>query len=395
MIFNVYKKEIKDTLRDRRTVIMMIVIPTLVFPLIMNVYMMISKKFEQDTQSQKVKIGLVSNQVGAIEQELMNLPKELGKKEFIPYKDTNELKKDIQDKKIQLGCYVSSNEAALLEEMKPVAITVFHDGTDLGMKERFSAFISFIETKMKRERYHALKINEENITPLNVNYSNVASDKEMVGKFAGGILPYFFIAFGFMGCMYPAIDLFTGEKERGTLETLLTTPVKRWKILIGKMLVVVTSGVMASTFSLIGLFLSLESLQGEEAGELANIVHEILSPGFIVMLYVLLFPMIVFFAGVMIPIAIRSKSFKEAQSIISPLNMLIVLPAMVGFFPGIELNYVTAVIPVINIVLATKELIAGTLEIQYIALAFGVMVSLAVFAVLLSHRKFESERSLL
>jgi sodium transport system permease protein len=395
MIFTVYKKEIKDTLRDRRTVIMMIVIPTLVFPIIMNVYMKISDKFAAETEAQKVKIGLVSNQVGEIEQDLMNLPKELGKKQFIPYKDTNALKRDIQDKKIELGCYISSNENEKLKAMKPVEITVFHDGTDLGMKDRFETYITFIETKMKKQRYRELKINEENITPVQVNYSNVASDKEMFGKFAGGILPYFFIAFGFMGCMYPAIDLFTGEKERGTLETLLTTPVKRWKILIGKMLVVVTSGLMASTFSLIGLFLSIESLDPQKAPEIIAIVDDILSPAFILMLYVLLIPMIFFFAGIMIPIAIRAKSFKEAQSIISPLNMLVVLPGMVGFFPGIELNYATALIPVINVVLATKELIAGTLEIQYIALAFGVMVSLAVFVVLLSNRKFESERSLL
>lgn len=395
MIFNVYKKEIKDTLRDRRTVIMMVVIPTLVFPVIMNIYLKISQKFAEDTEAKKVKIGLVSNQAGTIEKELTELPKELGKKEFIPYKDTNELIKAIQEKTIDLGCYVDQNEEKNLQEMKPVKITVFHDGTDLGMKERFTAYTTYIETKLKQQRYKQLNIKEETITPLAVDYSNVASDKEMFGKLAGGILPYFFIAFGFMGCMYPAIDLFTGEKERGTLETLLTTPVARWKILIGKMMVVVTSGVMASTFSLIGLFLSIQSLDAEHAPELIAIVNDILSPGFIIMLYVLLFPMIVFFAGIMIPIAIRAKSFKEAQSVISPLNMLIVLPAMVGFFPGIELNFVTAMIPVINIVLATKELIAGTLEWQYIALAFGVMVSLAVFAVLLSHRKFESEKSLL
>lgn len=394
MIFNVYKKEIKDTLRDRRTIIMMIVIPTLVFPVIMNVYMKISDKFAADTESKKIRIGLVSNQAGTFEEELMKLPKELGKKEFIPYSDTNKLKKDIQDKKIELGCYVSANEEANMKVLQPVKITVFHDGTDLGMKERFAAYVTYIETKLKQQRYALLNIKETSITPLAVDYSNVASNKEMFGKLAGGILPYFFIAFGFMGCMYPAIDLFTGEKERGTLETLLTTPVKRWKILIGKMMVVVTSGLMASTFSLIGLFLSIESLDREKAPELIKIVNDILSPGFIGMLYLLLFPMIVFFAGIMIPIAIRAKSFKEAQSIISPLNMLIVLPGMVGFFPGIELNYVTAIIPVINVVLATKELIAGTLEVQYILLAFGVMVSLAVFVVLLSNRKFESERSL-
>ena len=100
MIFNIYKKEIKDTLRDRRTIIMMIVIPTLVFPIIMNVYLKISDKFAADTEAKQIKIGLVSNQAGKFEEELTKLPAELGKKEFIPYADTNKLKKDIQDKRL-------------------------------------------------------------------------------------------------------------------------------------------------------------------------------------------------------------------------------------------------------------------------------------------------------
>jgi sodium transport system permease protein len=132
-------------------------------------------------------------------------------------------------------------------------------------------------------------------------------------------------------------------------------------------------------------------MSSEASPEFMKIVGDILSPSFIFMLYLLLFPLIVFFAGIMIPIAVRAKSFKEAQSIISPLNIVIVLPAMVGFFPGIELNEITALIPVVNIVLATKELIAGTLEWNLVIMAFGVMVFLASTAVFLSYRKFESE----
>jgi sodium transport system permease protein len=72
-----------------------------------------------------------------------------------------------------------------------------------------------------------------------------------------------------------------------------------------------------------------------------------------------------------------------------------VLPAMIGFFPGIELNFVTASIPVVNIVLATKELIAGTLDFGLLALSFGVMFVLAVFAVLISYKQFDKETNIL
>lgn len=395
MIFTVFKKELRDTLRDRRTVMMMIVIPTLVFPLIMSVFMSVSESFQKEAAEKKVKIGLVSNQVGSLEADLLKIPDALGKKEFIPFTDTLDLIKAIRSDSIQVGIFIPNNAEQLKKAMKPISVTVFHDGTDLGMKDRADAYLSYIQENWKKQRYAELKIDEAKITPLVTSYSNVASNKEMIGKLAGGFLPYLFIAFGFMGCMFPAIDLFTGEKERSTIETLLTTPVPRWKILFGKMGVVVLSGLLAATFNLLGIYLSIEVLDIIKDPVVLEAIKDILSPAFIVMLYALLCPLIIFFAGIMIPIAVRAKSFKEAQSIISPLNLLIILPAMVGFFPGIELNEVTALIPVVNIVLATKELIAGTLEWHLVAMAFGVMVLLAVIAILLSYRKFENENNVI
>jgi sodium transport system permease protein len=195
--------------------------------------------------------------------------------------------------------------------------------------------------------------------------------------------------------MYPAIDLFTGEKERGTIETLLTTPVSRWKILLGKMLVVVSSGMLAASCSLLGLFISIEFLDLGANKEILDVIHGILSLPFILSMLALLLPLVVFFAGVMIPIAIYAKSFKEAQSIITPLNIIMVLPAMIGFFPGIELDLSTAFIPVINVVLATKELIAGTLSIGYFLSVFSVMLLIAGLAVMLSYRQFGKEQNIL
>ncbi len=330
-----------------------------------------------------------------LDTELANLPKELGKKEIIPVKDTAELIQLIRKDSLQFGIYIPGETDACLEEKEPVMLSIFFNGTDVGMIERAKAYIEYVSEKLKKERYRELNIKETALTPIASTYRNIASNKEMIGKLAGGILPYIFIAFGFLGCMYPAIDLFTGEKERGTIETLLTTPVPRWKLLFGKMGVVVLSGLLAATFALLGLILSIEVFHLIEDPEFLDVIHEILSPGFILLLYLLLLPLTVFFAGVMIPLAVRAKSFKEAQSVISPLNIVIVLPAMIGMFPGIELNAVTALIPVVNVVLATKELIAGTLEWSLIGLSFAVMCGLAIIMVLLSYKRFGSERSVL
>ena len=394
MIFTIFKKELKDTLRDRRTLMMMIVIPVLIFPVIMNVFMSISSSFQEEAATKPLKIGIVASDSNYVFQQLERIPASLGKNEIIRYKDSIALKSDIQKDSIQLGVLVPSNFNSSWNQKKTANVSIYFNGTDLGMSDRGKIYMEYIEEQAKRNRYAELQIDVEKITPLATNYQNLASEKEMIGKLAGGILPYIFIAFGFIGCMYPAIDLFTGEKERGTIETLLTTPVARWQILFGKMGVVVLSGLTASLFALLGLFLSIEVFKMVEDKELLSVIHGILSPGFILMLFALLLPLIVFFAGIMIPITIYAKSFKEAQSIITPLNIVMILPSMVGFFPGIELNAITACIPVVNIVLATKELVAGTLDYNLLALSFIIMLLLAVLAVFISYKRFDKETNI-
>lgn len=394
MIGTIFRKELKDTLRDRRTVIMMIIIPTLIFPVIMNVFVGISSAFQKDAEEKTIIIGMVSPEMNRIQLALSQVPDKLGKKQFVSVKDTLQLQKLIQEDSLQLGIVLPASTDEMLGQKKTVPVGVVYNATEVGMKERAETYLEFIRENFRKERYAELKIDEESVTPLVPVYSNVASGKEMVGKLAGGILPYIVILFSFLGCMYPAIDLFTGEKERGTIETLLTTPVPRWKLLTGKMMVVVLSGLLAGTFSLLGLFLSIEVLNVIKDKEFLRIIHEILTPGFFIMLYLLLIPLVTFFAGIMIPIAVRAKTFKEAQSVISPLNILIVIPAMVGFFPGIELNIVTAMIPVVNIVLATKELMAGTLEWHLITIAFLVMTALAAVMVALSSKRYGSETNI-
>lgn len=395
MIFTIFKKELKDTLRDRRTLMMMLVIPILIFPIIMNIFAAVSASFTEEAATKKVKIGFIGDKDNYVLKQLNHLPKEMGKKEIIFYTDSIQLKKDLKLDSIQIGMFSEQQFSANMASQKPANLTVYYNATDIGMKDRAEVYLSTIEGIARQERILELKLDETKLTPIVTAYSNVASSEEMIGKLAGGILPYIFIAFGFLGCMYPAIDLFTGEKERGTIETLLTTPVARWQILFGKMGVVVLSGLLASTAALLGLALSIRMLDVVENAEMLEVVNGILSVKFILLLYALLIPLTVFFAGMMIPIAVYAKSFKEAQSIITPLNIVVILPAMVGFFPGIELNLTTACIPVVNIVLATKDLIAGTLDMGLLAISFGVMIALATFAVFISYKQFDKETNIL
>jgi sodium transport system permease protein len=374
---------------------MMLVIPVLIFPIILNVFVSVSASFTKEAAEKTVYIGYVGNDENYLVEKLEALPPSYGKKELIKYSDTSIMKADVQSDSLQFALKIDPQFDAKMEKREPANVEVYYNASEMGMKERAERYLETIEEIALQERYLDMSLKQSELQPLTIKYDNVASEKEVLGKLAGGILPYIFIAFGFIGCMYPAIDLFTGEKERGTLETLLTTPVQRWQILFGKMGVVVLSGLLAASCALLGLFFSIEVLNIVEEPQLLEIIHSILTAEFVVMLYGLLIPLTIFFAGVMVPVAVYAKSFKEAQSIITPLNIIMVLPAMVGFFPGVELNTITAAIPVVNVVLATKELIAGTLDWGLLGISFAVMITLAIVAVVVSYRRFDKETNII
>lgn len=390
MIYRIFRKELLDTLRDRRTLMTMLVIPVLIFPIVLNVFVEISKSFEEDAQEKTLKMGVWGPKSEQLKGQLKALPEALGKKKIQSFTDSASLNKAVRNQQIDLGLFCQTDSSG-----KNLQLDWIFDASEVGRQDRAQAFNDAISAQEEQKRLQELGIKVQEIKPVNANFTNCASNKKMVGKLAGGFLPYIFIAFGFIGCMYPAIDLFTGEKERGTIETLLTTPVARWKILVGKMLVVINSGMLAASCSLLGLFISIEFLDLGAEKELLEVIHSILTFPFIASMLALLLPLVIFFAGVMIPIAVYAKSFKEAQSIITPLNIVMVLPAMVGFFPGIELNLNTAFIPVVNVVLATKELIAGTLGLGYFVCVFGVMCLMAFLSILLSYRQFDKESNVL
>ena len=395
MIFTIFKKELIDTLRDKRTMRTMLLIPLLVFPIMLTLFVNVSSTFEKNANEEKIILGVWGDRSGKYTKQLNQMPKGLGEMSTRNFEDSAKLKQAIGNGEIQLGLIIPKNEGILLRNKVSIPLTWLFDASEIGRQERAESYMNVISDNAELIRLKELGVDADKLHPLVPVYENCASDKKMIGQLAGGILPYIFIAFGFIGCMYPAIDLFTGEKERGTIETLLTTPISRWQILVGKMLVIVSSGMLAATCALIGLFVSIEFLDIVKNKEILDIVHGILTPLFILSMFSLLLPLVVFFAGVMIPIAVYAKSFKEAQSIITPLNFVMVLPAMIGFFPGIELNAMTAAIPVVNIVLSTKELISGTLSIGYYAISLGIMLILATLSVVVSYKQFGKESRIL
>lgn len=389
-ILIIAKKEFLDMFRDRRTMIRMILIPLLIFPLIMNVVTRIQSSVSEKQAAEKLTVGFIQTQESIPAIKRMSQEPNF---EFTSYTDTTQLRKDVVAKKINLGLIFSPTYLTDYTSGKTAQYSVIFRGADFEEYERLQKLLQREDSLIVDSRMQELGKSYSFLAPTKVNEINVSSIKEILAKYAGGMLPYIFMAFLFMGCMLPAIDLFAGEKERGTIETLLTSPVNRAQILIGKLIVVTSIGLMSATIALIGLFISLNMLQADS--EMMTAINSILSATLIATLYILLIPLAFFFAGVMIPISVYSRSFKEAQSILTPLNIIMVLPAMAGFFPGVELDYFTAFIPIVNVVLATKAIMAGNADFVLIAITFISLIVLATISIWIAFRQFGKESTIL
>ena len=244
------------------------------------------------------------------------------------------------------------------------------------------------------DRIKQLNISSETLEPLAITTVDIASAKEQIGKVVGGFIPYIFIIFCFMGCMYPALDLITGEKERGTLETLLTVPASRFKILIGKTITIALVGISAALMTILGMFVGLKFIDGIPP-DFLTAINDMLDIKFILMLFAMLIPLSVFFAGLLSAVVVRASSFKEAQSYVTPMSFLVIIPAMIALMPGVELNWQTVWIPILNIALATKEIIAGTIESAHYITVVLSLILLAVLAIYFSLKQFSKETMVL
>ena len=390
-IIHIARKEMLDTLRDKRTLIMMVVIPLLVFPLILTIVNRLQSSVMQREQERPLVVGFVNHDESNVFEEYLSASPGL----LVVAIDSQEkLEALVRSDSLQVGVVSEKGFAQNIESLKSGQLRVYYSATKFTVKERFDRVLRAFADKMLHERLSSQGFDKQFSIPVETNYFNVATEQEMVGKLAGGFLPYIFILFCFMGAMYPAIDLFTGEKERKTLETLLTTPVSRFEILLGKMSVVVVTGVLSAMLAIFGLFLAAQTIEGIP-DVFSTIISAMLSFSFVALMISMLLPLTIFFAGMLIPVSIYAKSFKEAQSIISPLTFVVIIPAVIGLMPGIELTTTTAIIPIVNISLASKEIIAGTIELPLLLLTIFSMITYALLSVVFCVKWFGKETHVL
>ena len=229
--------------------------------------------------------------------------------------------------------------------------------------------------------------------PVVAKSEDQSSNESSIGSILGGIIPFLMITAILMGSMYPAIDATAGEKERGTLETLLTLPIGNMELIMSKFLSVATISIVSvfiNTLSMGGvavyMFATIQSLtDGAAEFKLSTFVPAILISIVCIIAFAL------FMSAVVMCVCAFAKSFKEANNYVTPVTLVVMLTGYIGFIPNVELTSKTALIPVANICLLMKSLLVFKYDFQLILIVLLSNVVYAFISVWFLSRIYNSE----
>jgi len=373
----IFRKELKDTLRDHRTLVVMILIPLLLFPVLISISTHIMMRQHKEAEVKELKLALVLNGNAA---GFLDVLKNHDKVSVISDIPEDRFSTAIREEKIDFGLAFAADFDRVVASRAPGTIRFYlksSQETDLTSR-RIRSILDEYKEQLLSTRLKEMNLDRRVFEVVTVDKHDIVTVKERIGEAIGGFLPYIFVIFCFIGAMYPAIDLAAGEKERGTIETLLATPATRLEIVLGKFSLVFLTGLISAAMSILGLYIALQYTTGIPEDLLSSLV-KIIDIRSILLVFSLLIPLCTFFAAILLSISIFAHTFKEAQNIMTPMNILVIVPVFIGLFPGFKLNSVTALIPVLNVSLATREIIAGSIQPL---LLLEVFLSLTIFAVI-------------
>lgn len=388
----VYRKELTEWLRDRRTLISSVLVPLLAFPILMVGITALATVMIGNAEKEIPTIMILG---GEDSPQLLDALKKSDQLRVVPY--ASNWKDQISNKDIRAAVQIPNGfQTAMAAGQAPAIEIYFYEGelkSSFGRDHLKKAVDDYRDSVVKN-RLAAKDLPASVLTPFEIKQQNVAPPEKVSGAGIGGFIGYAVILLCLTGAMYPAIDLTAGEKERGTIETVLSSPISRLDLVVGKFLLVFSASLvsailsvtsMGTSFALLGHSHLMMNSSGEQQ---LNLNLGLVS---VVAVFFMALPLAFLFSAVLMTIASFAKTYKEAQSYLTPLTFLVVIPAVASIMPGVELTPKLALIPVLNTSLVCKEIITGTYHWGSILMIFVSTCVYAAAALFLAVKMFQRE----
>ena len=370
-ILNVLKKEIREMFRDKKSLAMMLIIPILIPFIVLGMSALFEMQVNLDI-SEYNKIGF-NYTLSETEQEIINTL------EIDPTIATEEeLKEKYNNEEINL--YILKNDNNY---------TIYGNDNEI---TTLSSILAESYLNQYKEYLQGKYLETSQVDPNDV-LNIITIQKEITASdtfFASYIINYaflFIIMAITVSATYPATDTTAGEKERGTLETLLTFPIKSRDIIVGKLLGVTISSIITGVLSLVLALISFEVANNQfTIYETAPITISGLS---IIMSVIVIIAYSIFISGLCIAIASMCKTFKEAQSALTPLTFVAFFPGMIAFMVGIKSTAILSIIPFLNFSLVFNDISNGIINYVDILLMFVstiVYIAIIIYCIIKQYR---------
>lgn len=378
-IWLLYRKEVLHYIRDRRTILSLVIGPILVNSLLMTGVNYLFAKGRKTAEEKPLTLAV---------RHLDALPGLRG-----TLTDARFKLRDSQDPRAEVAAKSADAGIAVSVVGSRPSVQIFGDWTGMDgivLKTRLNQPLQRLKNEKLRTALAELGATEAVLTPFSQQLEDVASPAKSRGFFLGNILPILLLQFLFVGCIYPAVDMTAGEKERRTIEMTLSAPVRREELVLSKLLAVMTSGIAALFITLTSLAVTLRTMRSS-GGPWTLLDGLSLSPATVALVAFAVLPMALLLASTVLSLASAAKSTQEATSYITPLLLVTVVLSMVSFLPGFSLDGRTALVPVANFALAVKGLVTGEWSAPVLALALCANVAYAALGVYFALRSFRRE----
>ncbi len=375
-LWNILKKELREMFRDKKSLSMMLVIPIFVPLIVLGMSALFEVQANKDIEEYN-KIGFVYE----LSEEEKNIAKELNIE--ITEGNENELKTKYENDEIDL--YITKDGSKYIINGNDSEVTTYAKTL---MESYFNIYKEYLQSGYLQEN----NVNPNEVLNIITVEENITEEENMFVSYIRNYAFVFIIMAITVSATYPATDTTAGERERGTLETLLTFPIKSKDIIVGKFLAVTIASILTGIISLILAIISVAIAQN--AFSIYEGLNIMFSPISILLSVIIIVAYSFFISGLCIAIASSSKTFKEAQSALTPLTFISLFPGMIAFMIGVTGTPLLSIIPFINYVVVFTDTSAG--NIDWLNIALMVVSTIIYISIVLTYiiKQYKSEKIL-
>jgi sodium transport system permease protein len=386
----VFFKELKEVLRDYRTLIMMIIIPTLFYPAMLVFPATFAKQSIAKLGQNTVKVGIVGD-CKPLEQHL-----EAAEHLKVIQLSESDYREKLKSNEVDVAVmvppefteaisrdYTTQQDFSDLKKAPVPALKLVLDTNRekvlFSMSNVYAAIAEFQEEYIKN-RLRVLDIGNAWERETKVKFDDVLPKQSETDNMLPQFAPYLMILMVLLATSYPAIDLITGERQRGTLALLLVAPVERRSIMYGKIIVVVLVGLLTTVLGVISIAATLQFGPVKSTVVDAHPQFDFGLTAWLLVLFVMM-PLVVFISSLSVFVAALTRTFQQAQGYLFPLLLVTLFLASAAQIPELADNAFLKVVPIANTTLCIKQIITRHQTWQGILITF---VSSTIAAILLA-----------